>query len=118
MQPRRGLQSEKQCSVCKQVERGSSQAEEASGSCCFYPHPGGSKAAVGERNGNEACFDGEQSRSTSAAPTPDPAASHSRLGPLLKERDGNVSYYVWNTILSFRLILKQFSQRSSLTEVY
>lgn len=55
---------------------------------------------------------------TSAAPTPDPAASHSRLGPLLKEKEGNVSYYVWNTILSFRLILKQFSQRSSLTEVY
>lgn len=55
---------------------------------------------------------------TSAAPTPDPAASHSGLGLLLKEKKEMSVIMFWNTILSFRLILKQFSQRSSLTEVY
>lgn len=40
---------------------------------------------------------------TSAAPIPDPAASHSGLGLLLKEKEGNVSYYVLehNLIFSF-----------------
>jgi hypothetical protein len=47
-----------------------------------------------------ALMDSEQD-ATSPAPTPDPAASHSRLGLLLKEKEGNVSYYVLEHNLIF-----------------
>lgn len=89
--------------MCRQVEGGPPRLGRLQVVAAFNLTLGDQRQPWGRGMGMRCALMDSDPRSHLCCTTPDPAVSHSGLGLLLKEKGGNVSYYVLehNLIFSF-----------------